>query len=393
MSTTLISRSADLRRLRDDGYAASIAGGHVLVADVPYVTAQREIARGTLVSDLTLAGDVTTTPSDHVVRFIGEMPHHHNGEPLDQLVIDTQPRQITPELATAFTFSHKPAGGYPDYFAKMTTYAAILSSQAQAIDPSVTAQTYAPVTDSDDSPFLYLDTASSRAGITAATDKIAVPAVAIVGLGGTGSYLLDFLGKTLINEIHLFDNDDFLQHNAFRAPGAASIDELRARPTKVDYLAARYAPMRRGIITHPVELDETNVGELDTVSFVFICIDDGPAKKIIVDYLDARGIPFVDTGIGVDVIDDTLSGIVRTTISRPNPDNRAAARAEISFGQHGNDDYHHGVQIAELNAINAAFAVIAFKKTLGFYADLTPANSTNYTIATNEVDNVRDSHD
>jgi hypothetical protein len=31
---------------------------------------------------------------------------------------------------------------------------------------------------------------------------------------------LDFVAKTPVEEIHLFDSDVFLQHNAFRAPGA-----------------------------------------------------------------------------------------------------------------------------------------------------------------------------
>ena len=50
--------------------------------------------------------------------------------------------------------------------------------------------------------------------------------VAIIGLGGTGSYILDMLAKTPVSEIHLFDGDDFLTHNAFRSPGAASLDDL-----------------------------------------------------------------------------------------------------------------------------------------------------------------------
>jgi hypothetical protein len=37
------------------------------------------------------------------------------------------------------------------------------------------------------------------------------------GLGGTGSYILDLVSKTPVNEILLFDSDDFLQHNAFRS--------------------------------------------------------------------------------------------------------------------------------------------------------------------------------
>ncbi|WP_318271316.1 ThiF family adenylyltransferase [Sphingobacterium cellulitidis] len=40
--------------------------------------------------------------------------------------------------------------------------------------------------------------------------------IAIIGLGGTGAYILDMVAKTPVKEIHLFDGDSFDQHNAFR---------------------------------------------------------------------------------------------------------------------------------------------------------------------------------
>ena len=70
--------------------------------------------------------------------------------------------------------------------------------------------------------FLYEDTASSRADIVTINSKLKSLRIGIVGLGGTGSYVLDFVAKTPVKEIHLFDGDTFDQHNAFRAPGAAS---------------------------------------------------------------------------------------------------------------------------------------------------------------------------
>jgi tRNA A37 threonylcarbamoyladenosine dehydratase len=71
----------------------------------------------------------------------------------------------------------------------------------------------------DDSPFNYIDDASGRAGITAHTNRLSLARVAIVGLGGTGSYVLDLVVKTPVREIHAFDGDWFVQHNAFRSPG------------------------------------------------------------------------------------------------------------------------------------------------------------------------------
>ena len=43
--------------------------------------------------------------------------------------------------------------------------------------------------------------------------------MAVIGLGGTGSYLIDFLVKTPVKEIRAFDPDRFFVHNAFRSPG------------------------------------------------------------------------------------------------------------------------------------------------------------------------------
>ena len=52
--------------------------------------------------------------------------------------------------------------------------------------------------------------------------------------------------------IHLFDGDTFLQHNAFRSPGAADIDKLRERVKKTDYFKDIYTNMHRKIISHVI---------------------------------------------------------------------------------------------------------------------------------------------
>ena len=51
-------------------------------------------------------------------------------------------------------------------------------------------------TDEDDGVFLYVDTFSSRAGITELNSLLALEKVVIIGLGGTGAHLLDALAKT-----------------------------------------------------------------------------------------------------------------------------------------------------------------------------------------------------
>jgi tRNA A37 threonylcarbamoyladenosine dehydratase len=91
-----------------------------------------------------------------------------------------------------------------------------------------------------------------------------------VGLGGTGSYILDLVAKTPVAEIHLYDGDKFLQHNAFRSPGAVSREELEETPNKADHFAAVYGRMHPGVIAHPVYVDETNAETLRKADFVFL---------------------------------------------------------------------------------------------------------------------------
>jgi ThiF family len=287
---------------------------------------------------------------------------------------------ITDTLITRFSFSNKPPEGYQDHYQMVTTYVAIISGPVQHVDENAKAQTWRVLENQDPaSVFVFADTASSRAGITAVTRKLETGPVAIVGLGGTGSYVLDLMAKTPVAELHLFDGDRLGQHNAFRAPGAPTIEQLRARPFKVDFYAETYSRMRRRIVPHPFHVDAATVSELETMSFVFICMDVGTSKRIIVDTLVQRGIPFIDVGMGVNISDnDGLRGILRVTTFTPEKADHIGGR--ISFTEDGNNVYDQNIQIADLNALNAALAVLRWKKLRGFYEDLKKEHFSAYSI-------------
>jgi hypothetical protein len=169
------------------------------------------------------------------------------------------------------------------------------------------------------------------------------------------------------------------QHNAFRAPGAPTIEQLKARPFKVDYFAETYSRMRRRIIPHPYHIDADTVSQLEAMSFVFICMDVGTTKRIIVDTLVQRGTPFVDVGIGVNISDDNgLRGILRVTTASKEKTDHIGER--ISFTEDGNNAYDQNIQIADLNALNAALAVLRWKKLCGFYEDLKKEHFSAYSI-------------
>jgi hypothetical protein len=386
MSQRPINRSADLKRLRDEGYDLEIRSGCLLVKDVPYVNSNKEVKHGILVIKLVLAGDQTGRPDTHVAYFSGDHPCNEDGSEIAKIKHGSNAHSLVEGVAVNHSFSAKPkpADAYPDYYAQVTTYVAILSGPAQRIDPALTAKTFPVIAPDaeDDEPFNYCDTATSRAEIVAVTNKLKLRAIAILGLGGTGSYVLDLAAKTTVRRIHLYDGDWFYQHNAFRSPGAPSLDELAAKQPKVTYFKNLYSKMHRGIVEHPVHLDAGNVEELRGMEFVFVCLDKGEPKKLIVEKLEEFNIPFVDVGIGLDLTDDALGGIVRVTASTAHK--RDHFRGRVSFEDTpGDDDYNRNIQIADLNALNAALAVIKWKKIFGFYRDLKHEHHNQFSIDTN----------
>ena len=384
MSHPLINHSPDLRRLREEGYDIEIRSNCLLVKQVPYITTAKVVERGILVSELSTSGSTTITPNTHVVSFVGSIPCDNHGRELDSMINQRGTFLVGGGLTASCTFSRKPPEGYRDYYEKMTSYINMLLGYAQAIDPSVTAKTFPPIpTDNDESVFCYLDSASSRAQISAVTEKLKIGKVAIVGLGGTGAYILDFIAKTPIEQIHLYDRDTLYTHNAFRAPGAASIEELDAAPKKVEYFQRKYNLLRRNIIAHPVHIDKTNIEELRTMNFVFLAMDTGLAKKYIIEKLEEFDVPFIDTGVGVYQVNNSLGGLVRTTTSVPG--HRQHVWKRLSFADEEENEYEQNIQIADLNALNAIMAVNKWKRILGFYTDFEHEYSSTYTIDGNHL--------
>jgi hypothetical protein len=342
-----------------------------------------------LVSALDLRDDTTIRPSTHVVHFAGEYPCHRDGSQIVQIEHSNVACSLAPGIVVQYAFSNKPSGGYANYYDKMTRYIDIISHPAQALEPGVTARTFRAIeAEGVDAPFEYVDTATSRAGIGAFTAKLEGQKIAIVGLGGTGAYVLDLVAKTPVREIHLYDRDVFSQHNAFRSPGAAPIESIRRQLNKATYFQQLYAPMKRRIIAHPCYIDEANVGELRGVDFVFICVDNGDARRLLVEQLDTFGVAFCDVGLGIYQSDNGLGGVVRVTSCTPLKHDHVRAGNRIPFaGDDGNNEYVSNIQVADLNALNAALAVIKWKKHSGFYLDLEREHHTTYTIDGNLMTN------
>jgi len=389
MSQELINRSPDLKKLRDEGYEIEVRGTKLLTGNVPYLDANRNVRYGTLVTVLELAGDKTKRPEDHKIHFIGEQPCRKDGTEIESIKLGVGNVDIGDDIVVNRSFSNKPIGGYGDYYEKVTRYIEIISAPVGSLDSKITAKTFKVIESAEtESVFRYLDTNSSRAEIDRISDKLKSQKIAIIGVGGTGSYVLDFVAKTPVSEVHIFDGDEFLQHNAFRTPGAPSLEELREKPPKVEYLASIYSRMRRNIFIHREYIDPDNIPSFKQFTMVFICADRGTVKKPLIESLELAGITYIDVGMGIEHVEDSLVGILRVTTGTAEFNRPIAERGRISFAETAGDHlYDTNIQIAELNALNAALAVIKWKKLVGFYSDVTDEHNTLYTINDNILHN------
>lgn len=233
--------------------------------------------------------------------------------------------------------------------------------------------------------FQYTDTNSTRAGIAHLNTKFDNLKIAIIGLGGTGSYILDLVSKTSVQEIHIYDDDDFQLHNAFRAPGATpsekfdEVEELK----KVDYYFSIYSKMHKGIKPHCQRIQEGNIKNLEGFNFIFLSVDSNEARSMITKKLLAMNIPFIDVGLGVNYSNEKLWGSIRVTVGTDFKNDHLVNR--IGSEETGNNEYSKNIQIAELNCMNATLAVIKWKKIVGFYQDIKQEHNILYFINTNKL--------
>ena len=142
--------------------------------------------------------------------------------------------------------------------------------------------------------------------------------------------------------------------------------------------------MRNGIVAHEKYLMPEDVAVLSDLDFVFVAIHDNETRQWLLPALDEMGVPFVDVGMGIEKVDDKLLGVVRTSF-RVTPRSSAKQRGERGVQDVG--EYERNVQIVELNALNAALAVIRWKKFRGFYLDLGKEDRSAYTIDGNHMSN------
>lgn len=384
MSSSATAPDSPIDELLADGYDLVLQHGHLVVRRVPYRVASGVKKDGKLVLPITdNNGTILSGISDHTIWFSGEDPLGDSGSSLATRF--NPPRDIGAGDVATHQLSFKPEGGsYSGIVAKVRAYARIVSSPAKRIQPELTATPGAAFqVVEDELPFVYRDTNTTRAGLAALNSVFRGHTIAIVGVGGTGSYILDQVAKTWVDLIILIDGDTLENHNAFRAPGAASIETLQARRNKAEYFAEVYSHMHTGITAHPVKLTLENIQLLEPATFVFLAAADSEERPAIMAWLRKQRKPFIDVGMSISQTESGLTGLAKVTTYLPGADTVLPTKSAAG----PNDMYATNIQVADLNALNALLAVIRWKRHLGFYASQDMSEANVFKLFLNEIRN------
>lgn len=366
--TELASHNEDIRRLLEKGYALRYDSNYLVVRDIPYLDGQRALQWGAFVTKLESIDGMKVKQDDHQVFFAGSVPYGLDGRPVPNLA--GGPRTIplnNTDVVVERSFSNKPPNGFANFFDKVEHYLAIIGGPAIELHG---ANPFTFRVDHDavgDSVFKFHDTLTSRAEIGDLAKLFNEEVVAIIGLGGTGAYVLDFLVKTPVKEIRAFDPDVYHVHNAFRSPGKLETEELGKG--KAEVYQERYENFRHGLTVQRKRIDNSSANDLVGVNFAFVCVDSGSSRKGIFELLIGLGIPFIDVGMGLNRKQGAIAGAVRATHYASDNAKRVRDMGLAEMVDHPDDAYRANIQISELNALNACLAVIRYKQLKSFYVD------------------------
>ena len=141
--------------------------------------------------------------------------------------------------------------------------------------------------------------------------------------------------------------------------------------------------MHNGIIPHFKYITEENINELGNINYIFISVDKNKVRSMLMNGLLKMDIPFIDVGMGINMLEDSLLGTIRVTTGRKEKNDHIKNR--IGSEEFDENEYATNIQIADLNCLNAVLAVIKWKKLSGFYQDLKNEHNSLFCINTNKL--------
>ncbi len=135
--------------------------------------------------------------------------------------------------------------------------------------------------------------------------RLADSHVAVVGIGGVGSWAAEALARSGVGEISLFDLDDVCVTNTNRQVHAI---EGSVGKAKVEVMAARIRAINPACRVHAVAdfvTRETMAEYIVDFDYLIDCIDSVAAKAALIAWCKRRKIPVITTGGAGGQVDPT----------------------------------------------------------------------------------------
>ena len=304
------------------------------------------VAEGTVQLNLSHDWQRGASHTANVRNLPNGILHHHSGEPFEAFVIH--------KSDTHCTLSRKLHGGdYEDAWHALNSYATriyslFLGENIAPIQPSPRPYSFAILGDQT------LQSIEWR-------QHLADECVAIVGLGGVGAWIADFVVKADPREVHGWDFDCIEPKNILRMPGGVHPPSW-INKKKADWFQETYSIIHRNVIGHPEKVVEGNMDRvLDGITFAFVAVDKSEPRTMVCNALARARIPFVVAGLAPKREHNRARIYIKIVTGHVGEDTWQDA---IPTGDTGQDDYGT-VDLPDVYAMAASWAIQAWRKMRG----------------------------
>ena len=220
----LVSLNPFLKDLDETGYLIDFVGGYLILYGWPYLDQDGQLQHGDWLSSVNLA-DGVIEPKDHQALWRGSRPCGPSGQMLalgggESVVAITEGFDTNQSFSCKLLDDTGQMRAYVSFAEKIETYLDKITGPALAAFPDATPLAAIEIRAVEQaSPLKFPDTMSARYEINDLSMRLRGKKAAIIGLGGTGAYILDFIARTHLEAIRLFDDDKVHVHTIFRMPG------------------------------------------------------------------------------------------------------------------------------------------------------------------------------
>jgi molybdopterin/thiamine biosynthesis adenylyltransferase len=142
--------------------------------------------------------------------------------------------------------------------------------------------------------------------------------VGIVGVGGTGSAVVEQLVRLGVGTVSIFDGEHFERSNVNRVYGS-KVDDNGQKKVGISHGHLERIGLRTQIHTYPTPItDEETARDLCTCDIVFGCTDNETSRGILVRLSLRYLIPVIDMAVKIDSAEQQIRGVFgRVTVLFP----------------------------------------------------------------------------